>query len=858
MRKLLTILLIIFLLSEAVNISFAYTMERPPRTIDSIGQRDENATVDDEAAVGIGVDIHEYRENAAGAPYTGKDGVLFRVIATANTRKGIDYDYYTCQTFTQWVEATTPTNITGDNSGAWLNIPFGVAFYGGPGVQNASAMYSRIWVCSNGFVSFDCDSTSPTPCDIPAIALPNTIIAPYWSDIDPIGGSITYYASLNKFVVEWKNVKSKYNNERQTFEIVILNDYYPHYRGQNRFFLLYETVTWPDPPAIDVVVGIEDQEGYKGIELPFTESGLGYQLTTRPFGSPEIRELSLSMSKTDSNAKVYIDRNPYSLRGANVQYDEQSQLETPVLDQAVCGFVTLLMSAAIGHYYGVAAGLMFGFTRITLEQSYAYAKQLWKAHPYAIRDENDAPGADFCYFNVSAATIHPPYDYPVDASVGAQVFWVFLDDNNLDHELTLTAQLKYYSQIQGKIVALNTSTTLRVYIGTPLTPAKPGGPASGYIGLSCNYSTSTTTPDGDSIYYKFDWKDGSTTTIGPYPSGTMVSCSHTWGSAGTYDVQVRAKDSSYGVWSAWSSSLTVTITSGGGGCPYVYTWDGQQYVMDNNLLPASEMSNGADVEDHYMLEQPLVPSHQGTAFSLYSLQIREFEHEHDFIDQVKLLAVDHKSDVDIAVTPDGEILTYSNPAPPISAVDKDGIDVLSQLSSVDGNYYQGYNGSHITVTFTSTDVSNGIKLVIRDDLPPVFEKCPVYVQVLNATRQWNTVAVFYSRTYWATDIINMTDYLPDANGDLKVRLCFVSNDKIDYVGLDTTPQASIKVHQALLLSAFHSTQGNIKPLLMKNDQTYAELTPGQQIQLTFQLPNNRNDERTFILYTEGHYHKIET
>lgn len=303
------------------------------------------------------------------------------------------------------------------------------------------------------------------------------------------------------------------------------------------------------------------------------------------------------------------------------------------------------------------------------------------------------------------------------------------------------------------------------------------------------------------------------------------------------------------------------IYSGGGGsCPYVSTWNGTRYMLDNNILPASETSNGADVEDYYKLESSLVPTYEGRLFSFYSLQISEFEHEHSYLDQVKLLAVDHPPDVNVAVSPYGEILTYSNPAPPISAVDEDGIDMLSQLNSIDENYYQGYNGSHITLTFAPTDVSNGVKLVIREDGPigPPLLKCPVYVQVLNATGDWNTVAIFHTRTYWATDIINLTGYLPDPEGNLKVRLCFVSNDKIDYVGLDTTPQASVKTYEANLTSAIHSTQGNVKPLLMKNDQTYAELIPGRRILLTFLLQNNRNEERTFILYTEGHYITIET
>jgi hypothetical protein len=385
------------------------------------------------------------------------------------------------------------------------------------------------------------------------------------------------------------------------------------------------------------------------------------------------------------------------------------------------------------------------------------------------------------------------------------------------------------------------------------------------------------------------WKDTATwsSTTRPQLSISTTSGGTTNPASGTYtydyglSVTVTASAYSGYTFNYWvldgatvyNNPITVTMDSdhtlkayfyysgggGGGGCPYVYVWDGQCYVMDNNLLPASEISDG-DVEDYYKLEQSLVPAYQGTALSLYSLQIREFEHEHDYFNQVKLLAVDHSSNVNVAVSPYGEILTYGNPVPPVCAVDEASIDVLSQLSSVDGNYYQGYNGSHITLTFAPTDVSNGVKLVIREEDPtgPPLLKCPVYVQVLNATEDWNTIATFHTRTYWATAIINMTGYLPDPEGNLRVRLCFVSNDKIDYISLDTTPQASIEVHQAFLLSAFHSTQGNVKPLLMKNDQTYAELIPGERIQLAFRLQNNQNEERTFILYTEGHYHTIET
>ncbi len=303
---------------------------------------------------------------------------------------------------------------------------------------------------------------------------------------------------------------------------------------------------------------------------------------------------------------------------------------------------------------------------------------------------------------------------------------------------------------------------------------------------------------------------------------------------------------------------TTDCSSGGNGCPYVYAWDGQRFVKDNNLLAAAEVSNGADVEDYYKLEQQLAPTYQGVYFSTYSLQIREYEHEHDYFDMAKLLRVDRPPDVNVAVSPYGEILTYANPMAPTSAVDDFGNDVLSSLSTVGGDYYEGYNGSYVTVKFNATNVADGVKLVIREDGPfsPPVPKCPVDIQVQNASGHWNTVAVFHTRTYWATDIINMTGSLPDANGEFKVRLCFIANDLIDYIGLDATPQAPIEVEEATLLLAVHSSQGFVTPLLRANDQNYAELVPGQHLQLLFLLPTRQNQESNFILYSEGHYDTI--
>jgi len=93
----------------------------------------------------------------------------------------------------------------------------------------------------------------------------------------------------------------------------------------------------------------------------------------------------------------------------------------------------------------------------------------------------------------------------------------------------------------------------------PNKPNPPSGPTSGTANIEYTYSGNTTDPNGDSIYYLFDWGDGTDSGwLGPYPSGNTVEANHAWVYGGTYDVKLKAKDAT--VDSPWSNPLTVEIT----------------------------------------------------------------------------------------------------------------------------------------------------------------------------------------------------------------------------------------------------------------------------------------------------------
>lgn len=128
----------------------------------------------------------------------------------------------------------------------------------------------------------------------------------------------------------------------------------------------------------------------------------------------------------------------------------------------------------------------------------------------------------------------------------------------------------YYSEEAGNIIKafgevdqiinINLkSTNYGSEPGAPEKPSKPSGPSSGTPGNSYTYTTSAVDNEGDEIFYKFDWGDGTDSGWkGPYPSGQTVSQSKTWNNRGTFSVRVQAKDTNDHK-SKWSDPLSVQM-----------------------------------------------------------------------------------------------------------------------------------------------------------------------------------------------------------------------------------------------------------------------------------------------------------
>jgi hypothetical protein len=97
----------------------------------------------------------------------------------------------------------------------------------------------------------------------------------------------------------------------------------------------------------------------------------------------------------------------------------------------------------------------------------------------------------------------------------------------------------------------------------PQIPQAPSGPTEGETGVQYSYSATTTDPEEDSLFFWFDWGDGTGTGwLGPYCSGDTCTASKAWVNPGEFRLKVKAKDVNE-YQSDWSETLNVIITARG-------------------------------------------------------------------------------------------------------------------------------------------------------------------------------------------------------------------------------------------------------------------------------------------------------
>jgi len=332
----------------------------------------------------------------------------------------------------------------------------------------------------------------------------------------------------------------------------------------------------------------------------------------------------------------------------------------------------------------------------------------------------------------------------------------------------------------------------------------------------------------------------------PVKSSTPDDGSYSWTIPDTPTTQARVKITYLGYTSNYDISDANFTIRRELGCPYVYVWNGNEFVEENTILPASEGNSGI-FTDFYKIE-----NHLELKDDKYAIEIREFEQEHTYLDKIELLAADHPARINVGTTPDEEILAYKEILMPVSCIDNYGNNQLPLVENIGNGHFEGEDGNWLTVNFGQ--VGSGDKVVILAKPPP--KEASVAAQV-NDGSDWKTIGTVYSRGKGSVHLVRIPKL--GSRDSLRVRLLCKGNARIDYVALANLAIGAMKINECALALAWHSTSGNVIHKLGRVDLDYAELVPGDTIRLEFTSPTQTHGwQRDFVLVSTGYYEHIES
>ena len=151
----------------------------------------------------------------------------------------------------------TALTFTDDDSET-VDIGFDFPFLSGQVVD-------EIHVGSNGLlgVGSDLGVSNYSNKEIPASAVPNNIICPFWDDLNPTAGGTVHYESLGtepdrRFIVQYTGIKRYATADYLTFQAVL-------YESGN---ILFQYKEMPgDGDGSSASIGVEGREGAKGIQI---------------------------------------------------------------------------------------------------------------------------------------------------------------------------------------------------------------------------------------------------------------------------------------------------------------------------------------------------------------------------------------------------------------------------------------------------------------------------------------------------------------------------------------------------------------------------------------------------------------
>jgi Nidogen-like len=185
-----------------------------------------------------------------------------------------------------WVDLTasgTEVFVDGDrddNTTPAISLGFDFPFY--------EYRYNKLFIGTNGIITFQEGSDSFANQLLPLDVLPNNLIAAFWDDLEISSGKVFYKQVGNSFVVEWNKVVRYSSTDPMTFEVIL-------YKNGDILIQFKEV----NGIITSATVGIEDGDGVDGLTYLFNSPGLTAGKAVRfkrPPAAPRVKVLPLYQS----------------------------------------------------------------------------------------------------------------------------------------------------------------------------------------------------------------------------------------------------------------------------------------------------------------------------------------------------------------------------------------------------------------------------------------------------------------------------------------------------------------------------------------------------------------------------------
>lgn len=285
-----------------------------------------------------------------------------------------------------------------------------------------------------------------------------------------------------------------------------------------------------------------------------------------------------------------------------------------------------------------------------------------------------------------------------------------------------------------------------------------------------------------------------------------------------------------------STHAITEIDRRGSSCPILFAWNGREFQFVADLLGpgilghwlAPGKNNVSNPIEYLKVDGSTTQAKNGQL----SFRLLEPEEELDYLDHVRLLAVDHPADVEVNSNghfsmnppfPAFQVVASREPRALAGARDDSGRDVLSLLSERDHQFVSGFDGpsfagfarTHwVELDLGSWDAQRPLRLIL-DGFTDYFSASslysawqagmapvPPYVEALAADGHWHRVVddMGFPAGLERTMTLDLTGKLPP--GTRKIRI--VTNLKIywDRIRVDNSgPETPYRIQEVPLASA---------------------------------------------------------